>query len=161
MSAFAVKADSPLSRSLLGIKRTCVAALHESALTQSGRLHSGHIILRRTISRTERAPFGKVIRKKGVALWGRRNAATGVLRPCALVKCEMKRRAHSLKYTSNCANDRIALTIGIIVTICGGVVLFTTGSTGAMAESGIASVYAYSGTKTASGERANCQSRGP
>jgi rare lipoprotein A len=41
------------------------------------------------------------------------------------------------------------------MTICGAAALFVTDSTSAMAESGIASVYAYSGSKTASGERAN------
>ena len=41
------------------------------------------------------------------------------------------------------------------MTICGAAVLFVTVSTSAIAESGIASVYAYSGSKTASGERAN------
>jgi rare lipoprotein A len=39
--------------------------------------------------------------------------------------------------------------------ICGAGALFIAGSASAMAESGIASVYAYSGSKTASGERAN------
>ena len=39
--------------------------------------------------------------------------------------------------------------------LCGALVLFIAGSTGAMAESGIASIYAYSGEKTANGERAN------
>ncbi|MGC1997282.1 MAG: septal ring lytic transglycosylase RlpA family protein [Pseudolabrys sp.] len=41
------------------------------------------------------------------------------------------------------------------MTICGAAALFIAASTGAMAESGIVSVYAYSGSKTASGERAN------
>jgi rare lipoprotein A len=41
------------------------------------------------------------------------------------------------------------------MTICGAAALFIAGSTSAMAESGIASVYAYSGSETASGERAN------
>ena len=45
--------------------------------------------------------------------------------------------------------------MGAVLTICGAAVLFVTGLTSAMAQSGIASVYAYSGTKTASGERAN------
>jgi hypothetical protein len=43
----------------------------------------------------------------------------------------------------------------VVITICSA--LFISGSSGAMAESGIASVYAYSGGKTASGERANPQ----
>ena len=41
------------------------------------------------------------------------------------------------------------------MTICSAAVLFFAVSSEAMAESGIASVYAYSRTKTASGERAN------
>ena len=46
--------------------------------------------------------------------------------------------------------------IAVVLTICGAAALFFgTSLTGAMAESGIASVYAYSGSKTASGERAN------
>ena len=67
----------------------------------------------------------------------------------------MKRRALSLNCTYNCTNGRFARIIGIVRTICSAVVLFMSGLTGATAESGIASVYAYSGTKTASGERAN------
>ena len=47
------------------------------------------------------------------------------------------------------------VSLAVVMTICGAVALFIAGSTGAMAESGIASVYAYSGSKTASGERAN------
>jgi peptidoglycan lytic transglycosylase len=66
----------------------------------------------------------------------------------------MKRRVLS-NCTENYANDRIVRIIGVVKTICGAAVLFIAGSTGAMAESGIASVYAYSGSKTASGERAN------
>jgi|SRR5262252_7807859 rare lipoprotein A len=57
--------------------------------------------------------------------------------------------------TDNHANDGIARIIGAVMTICGAASLFIVGSTGAMAESGVASVYAYSGSKTASGERAN------
>jgi rare lipoprotein A len=68
----------------------------------------------------------------------------------------MKRRVRSMNYTDNdnYANDGI-VRIGAVMTICGAAVVFIAGSTGAMAESGIASVYAYSGSKTASGERAN------
>ena len=56
--------------------------------------------------------------------------------------------------TDNYANDGIVRIIGVAM-ICGAAALFIAGSTSAMAESGIASVYAYSGSKTASGERAN------
>ena len=63
----------------------------------------------------------------------------------------MKRRVLS---TDNYAHDGIVRIIGVVMTICGASVGFIAGSTGAMAESGIASVYAYSGSKTASGERA-------
>ena len=51
--------------------------------------------------------------------------------------------------------DGIIRIIGVVMTICGSTMLFVSGSSRALAESGIASVYAYSGTKTASGERAN------
>jgi peptidoglycan lytic transglycosylase len=65
----------------------------------------------------------------------------------------MKRRVPS---TDNHANDGIVRIIGVAMTICGAAALFIADSTSAMAESGIASVYAYSsGSKTASGERAN------
>jgi peptidoglycan lytic transglycosylase len=65
----------------------------------------------------------------------------------------MKRRVLS---TDNHANDGIVRIIGVVMTICGAAALFIAGSTSAMAESGIASVYSYSsGSKTASGERAN------
>ena len=64
------------------------------------------------------------------------------------------RRVLIMNYTGNRANDGI-VSLGAVLTICGAAVLFVTGLTSAMAESGIASVYAYSGTKTASGERAN------
>jgi peptidoglycan lytic transglycosylase len=67
----------------------------------------------------------------------------------------MTRRALSMNYTDNHANDGIVRIIGVVMTICGAAMLFIVGSSGAMAESGIASVYSYSGTKTASGERAN------
>jgi rare lipoprotein A len=67
----------------------------------------------------------------------------------------MKRRVLSLNSTTNSAHNGILRIIGVVRTICGAAVLFTAGSFGAMAESGLASVYAYSGTKTASGERAN------
>jgi rare lipoprotein A len=60
-----------------------------------------------------------------------------------------------MNYADNHANDGIVRIIGVVTTICGAAALFIAGSTSAMAESGIASVYAYSGTKTASGERAN------
>ena len=63
----------------------------------------------------------------------------------------MKRRVLS---TDNHANDGIVRIIGIVMIICG-VAALIAGSTSAMAESGIASVYVHSGTKTASGERAN------
>jgi rare lipoprotein A len=58
--------------------------------------------------------------------------------------------------TDNNANDGIVrIIIGVIITICGAAAVIA-GSTSAMAESGVASVYAYSsGSKTASGERAN------
>ena len=59
-----------------------------------------------------------------------------------------------MNYTDNHANDGNVRIIGVVMTICVAM-LFIAGSSGAMAESGIASVYAYSGTKTASGERAN------
>jgi rare lipoprotein A len=67
----------------------------------------------------------------------------------------MMRRVLSMNYTGNRANVGIVPLIGVFLIICGAAVLFVTGLTSAMAESGIASVYAYSGTKTASGERAN------
>jgi rare lipoprotein A len=60
-----------------------------------------------------------------------------------------------MNYTDNYANDGIVRIIGVVMTICGAAVLFIAGSSGAMAESGMASAYAYSGSKTASGERAN------
>jgi len=63
----------------------------------------------------------------------------------------MKRRVLS---TDNHANDGIVRIIGIVMIICG-VAALIAGSTSAMAESGIASVYVHSGSKTASGERAN------
>jgi len=67
----------------------------------------------------------------------------------------MKRRVSSMNYTANHADDGIARIIGVVMTSCGAAALFIAGSTYAMAESGIASVYAYSSSKTASGERAN------
>ena len=67
----------------------------------------------------------------------------------------MKRRVLSTNCTQNYANDRIVRIICVVKIICGAAVLFIAGSAGAMAETGIASVYAYSGAKTASGERAN------
>ena len=60
-----------------------------------------------------------------------------------------------MNYTDNHANNGIVRIIGVVTTICGAAMLFVAGSSGAMAEAGIASVYAYSGAKTASGERAN------
>jgi peptidoglycan lytic transglycosylase len=63
----------------------------------------------------------------------------------------MKRRVLS---TDNHANDGIVRIIGIVMIICS-VAALIAGSTSAMAESGIASVYVHSGSKTASGERAN------
>jgi rare lipoprotein A len=65
----------------------------------------------------------------------------------------MKRRFLSANYTGDHPN-RIARFIGVVMTICS-VALYITASSDAMAESGIASVYAYSSSKTASGERAN------
>lgn len=67
----------------------------------------------------------------------------------------MKRRVLSMNYTDNHANDGTVRIIGVVMTICGAAALFIAASTSAMAESGIASVYAYSGSKTASGERTN------
>jgi rare lipoprotein A len=63
----------------------------------------------------------------------------------------MKRRVLS---TDNHANDGIVRIIGVVMRICG-VAALIAGSTSALAESGIASVYVHSGSKTASGERAN------
>jgi len=91
-------------------------------------------------------PFGKVIwsvtqrTKLPLALLSRRNAATVSLRLFNFVKFEMKPLVLSMNYHRS---------------IYGAVVLFIAGSTSAIAESGIASIYAYSGSKTASGERAN------
>ena len=68
---------------------------------------------------------------------------------------QMKRRVLSVNYTDNHPNDGIVRIIGVVMTICGAAALFIAGSASAMAEFGIASVYAYSGSKTASGERAN------
>ena len=65
-----------------------------------------------------------------------------------------KRRVLSTNYTVDHPN-RIVRFIHVVMTIWGAAALFITGSTDAIAESGIASVYAYSGSKTASGERAN------
>ena len=67
----------------------------------------------------------------------------------------MKRSVLSMNYTYSDANDGIVRIIAVIMTICGAAALFVIGSASAMAESGIASVYAYSSSKTASGERAN------
>jgi rare lipoprotein A len=64
----------------------------------------------------------------------------------------MKRRVLSMNYTDNHANNGLVRIIGVVLTICGAAALFITS---AVAESGIASVYAYSSSKTASGERAN------
>ena len=64
----------------------------------------------------------------------------------------MTRRVLSMSYTDY---DGIVRIIGVVATLCGTAVLFISGSSRALAESGMASVYAYSGTKTASGERAN------
>jgi rare lipoprotein A len=66
----------------------------------------------------------------------------------------MKRSVLSMNYTYSDASDGIVRIIAVIMTICGAAALFVIGSS-AMAESGIASVYAYSSSKTASGERAN------
>jgi rare lipoprotein A (peptidoglycan hydrolase) len=79
--------------------------------------------------------------KKGLGWW-RRGDATTVL---TLVRRQkMKRRVLSL--------DCI---VCVVMTICSTAALFIGGSSYAIAESGIASVYAYSGGKTASGERTN------
>jgi rare lipoprotein A len=94
--------------------------------------------------------------KEGLALVGRRNAAMAVWGLFVFVSIQMKLRVLSImKYTDNHANDWVVLIIGVVMTICSTAALFIAGSTNAMAESGIASVYAYSGSKTASGERAN------
>lgn len=66
----------------------------------------------------------------------------------------MKRRALSTNYTTRYTDDGIFGFIGVM-TIWTAAALFIPGSTRAMAESGIASVYAYSGSKTASGEPTN------
>jgi rare lipoprotein A len=60
---------------------------------------------------------------------------------------QMTRRVLSMNNTDN--------IISVAMVICGAAALFIVGSTNALAESGIASVYAYSGSKTASGERVN------
>ena len=86
---------------------------------------------------------------------GRRNAATATSYGCCSVKYQMKHRVLSMGYTHNHAKDGIVRTIGVVMTICGAAAVFIGGSTGAVAESGIASVYAYSTSKTTSGERAN------
>ena len=71
------------------------------------------------------------------------------------VQYSMNHRILSMSYTDSHANDRIVRVVGVVMTICGAAALFIAGSTSAVAEFGIASVYAYSGSKTASGERAN------
>jgi rare lipoprotein A len=67
----------------------------------------------------------------------------------------MKYRVLSMNYADNHANDGIVRISVVVLAICGAAAFFIGGSTSAMAESEIASVYAYSGSKTASGERAN------
>ena len=67
----------------------------------------------------------------------------------------MTRRVLRSKRVDNHADDGIVHIIGVVMTICGAAMFLIAASSGAMAESGIASVYAYSGAKTASGERAN------
>ena len=64
----------------------------------------------------------------------------------------MTRRVLSMNYKDY---DGIIRIIGVVMTLCGSTVFFISGSSRALGEFGIASVYAYSGTKTASGERAN------
>ena len=59
------------------------------------------------------------------------------------LRVQMKRRVLSMNYTDNYANDRIVRIIGIVMIFCGAAVLFIAGSSNAMAESGMASVYAY------------------
>ena len=71
---------------------------------------------------------------------------------CVMAVCfcevfQMTRRVLSMNNTDN--------IISVVMVICGAAALFIVGSTNALAEFGIASVYAYSGSKTASGERAN------
>ena len=66
----------------------------------------------------------------------------------------MKHRVLSTNYTLEHPN-RIVRIIDVVMTICSVAAMFIAGSTDAIAESGIASVYAYSSSKTASGERAN------
>ena len=51
-------------------------------------------------------------------------------------------------YTDNHANNGIVRIIGNVMTLCGIVVLFIAGSSRALAEFGIAFVYAYSGSET-------------
>ena len=60
-----------------------------------------------------------------------------------------------MNYTDNHTNDGIVRIVGVVMAICGAAALFIAGSTSAMAEFGIASVYAYSGSKTA--KAANAQ----
>ena len=55
----------------------------------------------------------------------------------------MKHRVLSTNYTLDHPN-RIVRFIHVVMTICSVATLFTAGSTDAIAESGIASVYAYS-----------------
>ena len=103
-----------------------------------------------TIGRTERVLFEKVnwsitrrkaskegTRAGGVVVMPRRPRLTAVC-----LRVQMKRRVLSMNYTDNYANDRIVRIIGIVKIICGAAALMA-GSTSAMAESGMASVYAY------------------
>jgi rare lipoprotein A len=66
----------------------------------------------------------------------------------------MKRRVLSMYNQNQILADGIVRIIGVVMT-CFAAVLFIADLSDAKAESGIASIYAYSGTKTASGERAN------
>jgi rare lipoprotein A len=57
--------------------------------------------------------------------------------------------------TTKFLSAALFIVIGLVMAICGTAMLFIAGSSTAAAESGIASIYAYSSTRTASGERAN------
>ena len=57
--------------------------------------------------------------------------------------------------TTRFLHSVLFIIISLVMAICSAAALFIAGSSTAMAESGIASIYAYSSTKTANGERAN------
>jgi rare lipoprotein A len=67
---------------------------------------------------------------------------------------KIKRCVLSMYNQNQILADGIVWIIGVIMT-CFAAVLFIADLSDAKAESGIASIYAYSGAKTASGERAN------